>query len=189
MPDQQIIEGLINKDKYITEEFFFERCKPLFCSIIRTVFGHKVEYDELVNELYLYLMADNASKLKSFRFGCSVFQWLKVVAIRFFIKLRDRGGVIEDESQEAHYEYLDKATMGTEKYDNAREDLIRLLGVMPNQRYAYVIKRLVLDDMEPEQLSKEMGITVANLYNIKKRAIRQLTQVALKDIRYYGKQS
>ena len=187
MTDQQIIEGLINKDKHITEEFFFERCKPLFCSIISTVFGHKVEYDELVNELYLYLMADNASKLKSFQFGCSIFQWLKVVAIRFFIKLRDHGGVIEDESQEAHYENLDKATMETVEYNNARDDLIRLLGVMPNQRYAFVIKRLVLEEMEPEQLSKEMGITVANLYNIKKRAIRQLTEVAMKDIEEYGK--
>lgn len=95
MSDKEIIEGLINKDPSITKEFFFERCKPLFINIIKEVFDNKVEYDELVNNLYIYLMADNAAKLKSFQFRCSVYLWLKILAIRFFIKLRDHGGVID----------------------------------------------------------------------------------------------
>ena len=68
-----------------------------------------------------------------------------------------------------------------------KEDMKGLLGSMPNLRYAFVIKRLIIDDMEPELLAKEMHITMANLYNIKKRAIQQLTQVALKDFYHYGK--
>lgn len=100
MTDQQIIQGLIDKDKQVTEEFFFERCKPLLCGIIITVFDHRADYDELVNELYFYLMADDAAKLKGFQFRGSVCQWLKVLAIRFFIKLRNKGGVIDDESKE-----------------------------------------------------------------------------------------
>ena len=39
----------------------------------------------------------------------------------------------------------------------------------------------------PEQLAREMNITTANLYNIKRRAMAQLTQVALNDIREYEK--
>lgn len=58
---------------------------------------------------------------------------------------------------------------------------------MPTQRYVYVIRRLVLEDLEPEQLATEMGITTANLYNIKKRAMAQLTRVALNDSKEYGK--
>lgn len=59
---------------------------------------------------------------------------------------------------------------------------------MPNKRYVYIIQRLVLDDFEPEKLAAEMHITVANLYNIKRRAMAQLTKVALKDKREYEKQ-
>ena len=58
---------------------------------------------------------------------------------------------------------------------------------MPNKRYAMVVERLIIDDAEPETLASEMGITTVNLYNLKKRAIRQLTITALNDIHYYGR--
>lgn len=66
MPDQQIIEALIARDNKVTQEFFFERCKPLFYAIIRNVFSYEVDYDEFVNELYLYLMENDAARLKQF---------------------------------------------------------------------------------------------------------------------------
>ena len=66
-------------------------------------------------------------------------------------------------------------------------DLERLFDSMSNKRYVYVIRRLVLEDWEPEQLAKEMNITTANLYNIKRRAMSQLTHVALQDVKEYGK--
>lgn len=188
MTDQQIIQGLINKDPNITEEFFFERCKPLFVSIIKSVFKNKAEYDELVNELYLYLMEDDAGKLKSFQFRCSVFQWLKTTAIRFFIRLRDQGKVIDDESHEPLYYEENNQAMGNDTYNTVIEDLKRLLYAMPNKRYAFVLQRLIVDDVQPNELAREMDITTDNLYNIKKRAIRQLTKIALNDILYYGKQ-
>jgi DNA-directed RNA polymerase specialized sigma24 family protein len=58
---------------------------------------------------------------------------------------------------------------------------------MNNKRYVLVIQRLILEDWEPEQLAEDMGITTANLYNIKRRAMTQLTRVALNDIKEYGK--
>lgn len=180
MSDREIIEGLIARDERVTGEFFFGRCRPLFCNIISQVFNHAVDYDELVNELYLHLMENDAARLRGFEFRSSVFQWLKVLAIRFFIKKRDR--VIEDVSHEALYD-------GTEcaEDNHARSDLERLFDLMPNQRYAMVIRRLMIEDQEPEELACEMNISTANLYNIKRRAMAQLTRVALKDIQHYGK--
>ena len=62
MTDCEIIQGLIARDNRVTEEFFFVRCRPLFLSIIGKVFDYQVEYDEMVNELYLYLMDHDAAK-------------------------------------------------------------------------------------------------------------------------------
>ena len=59
---------------------------------------------------------------------------------------------------------------------------------MPNKRYVMVIRRLVLEDEDPERLAREMNITAANLYNIKRRAMAQLARVALNDIQQYGRQ-
>ena len=184
MTDKEIIEGLIARDNRVTKDFFFVKCRPLFCSIIQNVFDYEVNYDEFVNELYVYLMANDASKLRNFGYRSTVYQWLKVLAIRFFIN--KRGRMIDDTTQENPYDGRNQ-TADTEKDMTAEGDLERLFLKMPNKRYVYVIRRLVLEDWEPEQLAQEMNVTTANLYNIKRRAMAQLTRAALKDIKEYGK--
>ena len=184
MTDKEIIEGLIARDNRVTTEFFFDKCRPLFCSIMKKVFDYEVEYDEMVNELYVYLMESDAIKLRNFEYRSSVYQWLKVLAIRFFIN--KRGRMIDDTSQETPYD--GRQQMADSETDMTAEgDMERLFNNMPSKRYVYVIRRLILEDWEYEDLAKDMNITTANLYNIRRRAMAQLTRVALNDIRKYGK--
>ena len=184
MTDQEIIQGLIARDNRVTEEFFFVKCRPLFCNIMKLVFNYEVDYDEMVNELYVYLMDDDAMKLNNFQYRSSVYQWLKILAIRFFIKRKER--MIDDTGQETPYDGYQQ-TAEIEMDITAEGDMERLFDKMPNKRYVYVIRRLIFEDWEPEQLAKDMNITTANLYNIKRRAMAQLTHAALNDIKEYGK--
>lgn len=183
MTDREIIQGLIERNNQITREFFFEECRPLFCRIIRLVFSYEVDYDEFVNELYVYLMENDASKLRNFEYRSTVYQWLKVLAIRYFV--RKRGRMIDVNSQNSPYDGSELTT--DDEKDMVKGDLERLFKQMPTPRYAYVIRMLLIEDREPERLAKEMNITTANLYNIKRRAMVQLTRVALNDIQEYGK--
>lgn len=184
MTDREIIQGLIARDNRVTKEFFFDKCRPLFCSIMQKVFDYEVEYDEMVNELYVYLMENDAIKLRNFEYRSTVYQWLKILAIRFFI--HKRGQMIDDMSRETPYNGIQQ-TIEAETDMTAEGDMERLFDYMPNKRYVMVIRRLILEDWEPEQLAKEMNITTANLYNIKRRAMAQLTRAALNDIKEYGK--
>ena len=184
MTDQEIIKGLIERDECVTKDFFFVKCKPLFYSIINIVFDYEVEYDELVNELYLYLMEDDATKLRNFEYRSSVYQWLKVITIRFFIKKRAR--MIDNTSGEPPYDKQDQIA-ASESDVAVVYDMERLFEAMPTKRYVYVIRRLILEDCEPEELAREMNITTANLYNIKRRSMAQLTRIALNDIKEYGR--
>ena len=184
MTDQEIIQGLIARDNRVTEDFFFDKCRPLFYSIMQKVFDYEVEYDEMVNELYVYLMENDAIKLRNFEYRSSVYQWLKVLAIRFFIN--KRGRMIDDTSQETPYDGHQQ-TADTERDMTAEGDMERLFDNMPNKRYVYVIRRLILEDWGYEDLAKDMNITTANLYNIRRRAMAQLTRIALNDIKKYGK--
>lgn len=184
MTDQEIIKGLINRDNHLTEEFFFDKCRPLFYSVMKLVFDYEVEYDEMVNELYVYLMEDDASKLRNFQYRSSVYQWLRILAIRFFIKKRAR--MIDGNSLVTPYDGQGQEP-DSQTAISAEYDIERLFEAMSNQRYVLVIRRLILEDCEPEILAKEMNITTANLYNIKRRSMAQLTRIALNDIKKYGK--
>lgn len=181
MTDQQIIEGLIARNEQTTQHFLFQKCRPLFMSIIRYVFSYDVDYDEFVSEFYLHLMENDAHRLRQFQGRSSLYQWMKVVAIRFFIAKRN--SLIEDASKETH---LDSATqhtsVDTEKRVAAAMDVEQLLSRLANNRYVYVIQRLILDEAEPKVVAQELNTNVDNLYNIKKRAIAALTAVALNEV-------
>lgn len=68
----------------------------------------------------------------------------------------------------------------SDKADNKTKlDISQYLQAMPNERYKHVIFSLFIKDMEPEELALEMNTPVSNIYNIKKRALDQLRDLAI----------
>ena len=187
MTDQQIVEALIARDERVTKQFFFKNCRPLFLSIIRYVFSYEVDYDEFVNEFYLYLMENDAYRLRQFQGRSTIYQWMKVIAIRYFIAKRD--SMIDNESKDALLDrVVQNENIDEEKKMTAKMDIEHLFSLMPNRRYVYVIRRLVLQEAEPKVVAQELRTNVDNLYNIKKRAIAALTEIALKEVEKYEKE-
>ena len=187
MSDQQIIEALIARDERVTQQFFFGSCRPLFLSIIRYVFSYEVDYDEFVNEFYLHLMENNAYRLRQFQGRSTIYQWMKVIAIRYFIAKRD--SMIDNESKDALLDsVVQNETVDGEKKMTAKMDIEHLFSLMPNRRYVYVIRRLVLQEADPKVVAQELRTNVDNLYNIKKRAIAALTEITLKEVEKYEKE-
>lgn len=186
MTDQQIIQALISRDEWVTQQFFFQSCRPLFMSIISFVFSYEVDYDEFVNEFYLYLMENDAYRLRQFQGRSTIYQWLKVIAIRYFIAKRNK--MIDMSPKEALIENLERGDAFEDvRQTTARMDVEHLFSVMPNKRYVYVIRRLILDEADPRIVAEELQTNVDNLYNIKKRAISALTEIALKEVEKYEK--
>lgn len=184
MTDQEIISSLIAHDPKVTAQFFFKDCRPLFISIIRRVFGNQiVDYDEIISELYVLLMENDARKLRTFKYESTLFQWLKTIAVRHCLELKRRGKVIDNESQEPLVNSGNN--LSCVESSQAKMDVESLLRQMNNQRYVLVIHLLMIEEKSPEEVAKQLSITVANLYNIKRRAMKALVEVALKDKRSY----
>ena len=188
MTDQQIIEALIARDEQVTRLFFFKNCRPLFMSIIRNVFSYEVDYDEFVNEFYLHLMKNDAHSLRQFQGRSTIYQWIKVVAIRYFIAKRDNMIDMDPDDNLLKNEVVEEENGAGETAINARMDIEHLFSLMTNKRYVHAIRRLVLEEAEPKEVARELMTNVDNLYNIKKRAIAALTEIALKEIEKYEKE-
>lgn len=186
MNDRQIVEALLRHDAFVTRLFFYRNLRPLLVSLIQRLGrdGQRWEYDEMVSELYALLLADDGRRLRTFTFSCSLYQWLKVVALHHLTAKTDTI-VIDSVSKEPLYERVAEEET-VEADSSAREDVERLLQQMPNQRYATVLRRLTLDGYTNEELAREMDINISNLYNIKRRAMAQLSEIALKDKQQYG---
>ncbi len=210
LTDQEIIERLISRDNAVTEWFFYTKCQPLFSKIIFRVFDGDVEYAELVGMVYDDLMRNDAKKLRQFEFRSTLTNYIKVVANNLAIQKKDE--VIENVSKDYLYEQKSGLHGDTtssdlpvaspngeatthddysgEGYDStarlqAQMDLENLFSKMKNKRYVSVLQKLMIEGLEPTELALEMGVTVDNLYNIKRRAMKELTHVALKDVSIY----
>lgn len=91
MNDKEIVSALIAHDPQVTAQFFFKDCRPLFSSVIKRVFGAQIiNYDEIISEIYILLMENDAKRLRQFHFESSLYQWLKVTAIRHCLKLKSK---------------------------------------------------------------------------------------------------
>jgi RNA polymerase sigma factor (sigma-70 family) len=181
LSDKDIVDGILAHDEQIIRYFFFEKCTQMIRYIIHRVFDGQVEKDEIVSELYIFLQENDWHKLRQFDYRSQLMTWMSVVAIRFFQKKRDE--LIENESS---------STLITEKAEDMEDrihnklDVDNLVKRLSNERYRFVIQKLVLEDKEPQEVADEMGITVDNLYNVKRRALLQLAQTVGKENKYVG---
>lgn len=86
--DKKLVERICNEDDF-AYYFFHEKCRPLFSNIIWTIYNNNADYDELVNDIYVYLKEPSEDgeywhRLKTFDYRTSLFDWIKIVAVRRF---------------------------------------------------------------------------------------------------------
>lgn len=178
--DAEIIVGLKSSDSAIRDFYvnrlFYKELKPLLCTIQYSLFKGTVDYDELVNDLYIHLSRNNWSALDSYRGDnqARLSSWVSRVAWHFFMNsyrrlsrvLPDEDGVLE--SMKPYAVVSD---------DDIRMDIEEVLKLMPNRRYAEVLKLNLYYGYPAEDIAVLMNTTVSNVYNIKHRAVMQFISI------------
>ncbi len=193
LSQQEVVDALLRHDEAITHAFFFRKCMPMFITIIDRIFDYHVDYDEFVNELYLYLMRPgkdgvDAHILRSFSFRSSLFTWLNRVAIRFFI--RNKNQLIGNTSSVSLYSQNAVSTRQLDEVD-AQMQVEQLFLLMKQgkrgqrlrdvERYILVIRRLDIEGCSPQQVAEELQVRIEAVYNIRTRAMKALRRTALKE--------
>lgn len=175
--DIELVAAILKRDEDVTRSFFFDKCRGMLTCVMQKVFAYPVEYDELVNALYLHLMEKDAYRLRQYKGRSTIYLWLRTTATRFFIQYRNQ--VIDNTTNEPllKCEIDEPIDAIDENEDEDVRVIRRAFEQMPNRRYAHVLRRLVIDEAPPQEVAIEMDITIDNLYNIKKRALTQLTQL------------
>ena len=177
MTDQEIIQGLIDRNERITQDFFFRRCQPLIYALISKFYPKGADYDELVNELYLHLMENNARRLRQWEGRSSIYQWLKMVARNFFLDKINHEQMIETEADDRLYKKAKDATTDNSA-NEAVMDVAAILDLIENDNYRFVLQKHIIEGMSFDELEKVTGIKKTNLYNIKKRALNAMEKIA-----------
>lgn len=180
--DEEIVEGILSRNRAITEYFFFKKCQRIFSYVAYSVFGGRVNLNEVVNDFFIYLAQDDWHKLRQFDYRSKLTTWTTVVATRYFRNCKDR--LIEKDSTDTPIEKPETGGIDQPAIDDLTMDVRDAVSRIRNDRYRMVIEKLYFADMAPEDLAEEMNITVDNLYNIRRRAIVQLSAIIDKKENY-----
>lgn len=182
LADEQIVKLLISNDEGLICYLFYDKCKPMFAYIVKEVFEYQVDLNELVSEFYIYLKENNWQKVCGFTFRSKFTTWLSVVAVRFFIKKKKEMIDLYHENAPLNKELT---TLSVMPYDvlSDKMDLYMALNKLRSPRDKFVIITLEIEGRPVEEVASQLNVTVANLYNIRKRAHTRLYNI-LKEYKY-----
>ena len=175
LSDREIVEGLIARNNRITHYFFWVECKKVFSYVINKLYlshpNKEQLREDMIRDLYAELMDHDAKVLRRFNYGCKLTTWLTVVAYRHFIKIRDKE--LNDFSHKADLvgiEILKDSSNEDFEIRDAKKIIDRVLEAMPNQEYAYILRKRELEKCSYNQLALELNKSPNYLNNLKCKA-------------------
>ena len=166
--DKELVEGMLKNNSDIIVYFFLVHCKPMFRDMRHRIY-RKADMNDLINEFFLYLKADNWHKLRQFDYRITLLSWTSMIVGRFFYK--KQAVTIERESIDNLLH--DERVVSSEEWIHIRLEVENLINRISYQRYRFVLRKLILEDMEPQKVADEMNISINNLYNFKHRALKK----------------
>lgn len=174
--DDEYILGLKNGDRAITHSFFYSLCSFTLNDIKWSLMQGLIDYDELVNELYLYLSENDWHKLDTFggKNGCSLKSWMARLSWRLFMQQRRR---LMNLTNRCNYESSDLPFVSEDQLDKEiAMDVEATFNRMSNKRYVQVLKWMLADGYDTNEVAAFLNTPVSNVYNIKHRAIIQFIE-------------
>ena len=174
--DAIFIEALRNGNNEVSRHFFYKEIGGILHKIRMEVFRGNVVFDEMVNELYLYLSRDNWTKLDGFdgKNGCRLRTWMIPVAWRYFMSIRER--LLRTEKIDDNSGVIRDSVRDDLRIQIAI-DVNAVLSRMPNVRYAEIIRLLLIEGYASQDVADMLDLRVENIYNLKHRAINQFIEM------------
>lgn len=186
IPDQQIVQAILNRDTYVTKEFLYRKCYPLFKAIHNKFYTDCETPIELINQIYVYILWPNKethiSKLENFGFRCSLPLWLKIVTEHYCQQLFKKKIVFSDnEDVNCDRKSPEEKSITANTHSLAKDDLRKILSNMPSERYSKLIELRYVKELSNEETAQILGMSMANYYNCHKRAKEQYCEALRKE--------
>ena len=174
MSDDDLLKAVVQNDNEAIVYFFYQKFLPTFQYHIYNIFPQKVDVQEMVDELFLYLYEDQWRRLKTFNGSASLSTWISVISYRFFKNFKhakiDSNGLITISSQWEAFtgEWVHSHDAGI------RMDVEKAITSITNDRDRKIARRLFIEDKEYQAVADEFDLTVDYVYTVKNRITKQL---------------
>lgn len=184
--DQEIVKAILCRNAFITKEYLYKKCYPLFCAIYNKYYTDCVNPIELINEIYVYILTPKRDtgkcKLSTFGFRCTLTMWLKIITNHYCHQLFARKiETSENNLIDSDRNICDVFSFELDFNTLNMDDVKRILLMMPNERYRRLIKFRYLDEKSNEETAMLLALSMTNYYNVHLRAKAQFCTALRKE--------
>ena len=180
--DKQLVEGLLRNEESVIQYVFYEHFDSLLrYNALKVAANKNVQFEDLVQELYLYVSRNGWEKLRRYDVQMPFANWFSVVSYRFF---KDYTHSMIDSTQTLPIEDVDDRRVflqGNNAFSSIVMDIKNAIRKSKPPRDRQILEALVLNEEEPAEVAERFSVTVDNLYNIKRRALAKLIKNHLQD--------
>lgn len=181
--DQEIVKAILNRDTFITKEYLYRKCYPLFKAIYDKYYTDCETPVELINEIYVYILIPHhethRSKLQDIGFRCTLAMWLKIVAENYCHQIfakripKDQNFDGEDDSFERIVDSVE-IEINNLRMEDDKKTIQKILNQMPNARYRRLIELRYLQEKTNEETAAALNMKIDSYYPKHKLAKAQL---------------
>ena len=167
--DQEIVKAILGRDAFITKEYLYRKCYPLFKAIYDKYYTDCENPIELINEIYIYILIPHhkthRSKLQDFGFRCTLTMWLKIVAENYCHQIfakripKDQNFDGEDDSFERISDSVE-IEINNLRMEDDKKIVQRILSKMPNVRYRHHIELRYLQEKTNEETAAALNMKI-----------------------------
>lgn len=192
--DQKIVAALLRHDSNVTREFFYKKCYPLFKSVYDNYHTDCTSCIEFINEIYIHIMTPDKEtgqcKLQNFEFRSTLFTWLKTVCVFYCYKKYEKSSkmpttkIAENFDDDGVRLPIESESILIED-SLSKDDVETILRLMPNKRYATLVRLRYLEEHTNEETAQMMGMNMNTFYNKHKLAKDQFVKTLRKEENYH----
>lgn len=180
--DAQLVSAVMAGDEGATRYLFYDHYTALLRkNYNKTVGNLPVQFDDLVQELYLFFRENDWEKLKKYDPAEDFICWFSTVSFRFFKdcckkKFYSSTDFTDDipnyDKRESYFDWENSELM---------RDLRRVLPFFQPPRDREIIEATVIRDESISEVAQRYNLTENNLSTIKRRALARLVATYLSD--------
>lgn len=167
--DRQVVSWLLDMIGWATNEFLYGKCYPIFKSLHVRFYTDCPDIIDFIHEIYIDIISprktSNICKLQTFDFRSTLYTWMGVLSSRYCYSKFKRQ--IYTESLNDGDRKFDIMTSNNTKMEDIfdKEDVIKILGMITNDRYRQIIRLHYLEGKSNEETADLLNLSMDVYYN------------------------
>ena len=181
LTDSALQSMIISGDEKVAEYLICVKCISMIEYHVRTFFGKdyvEFELGDAISEVYLWLKENNWHRLAQYKGvnNASLQTFLSIIIRRYIFNKRKKINEKNQKHEELEELFVEEEEWLTETDESVRLKVKNTLERMPNKRYKDILEKKFFEEKEPEEIAKELGITIENYYNKLRLAKKQFAE-------------